>query len=79
MIGGSPERAVGLHPAGAAEPRAIPIPARSAPLFERLGPALEAGAADMASADRPDRAPRAALAPVFMSMAAAATELPQRA
>ncbi len=77
MIGGNPERAAGLIRLAAGATR-DPDPGALEPLFARLGPALTAGAADMAEATDPVSA-RAALAPVFMSMAAVATEQPQRA
>ena len=57
MIGGSPERAVGLIRLAAGVTR-DPDPGALAPLFDRLGPALAAGAADMAEATDPISARR---------------------
>ncbi len=76
LIGGSPERAVGFIRLARGVTR-DPDPGALGPLFERLGPALDVGAADMAKATDPMSA-RAAIAPIFLTMAAAATELPQR-
>jgi hypothetical protein len=76
MIGGSPERAAGFIRLARGVTR-DPDPGPLARLFERIGAALEAAGTDMAEATDPASA-RAALAPLFMSMAAVATEQPQR-
>jgi uncharacterized protein len=76
MIGGSPERAAGFTRLARGVTR-DPDPGPLGAFFTRIGAALEAGGTDIAEAADP-LAARAALAPVFMSMAAVATELPQR-
>ena len=56
-----------------------PDPGELAPFFQRIGPVLEQGAADLAAAGDDPPALRAAFGPVFAAMAASATETPQRA